>query len=197
MRRRFTRSRPPLLALGTLAASGLALAACGEDPPQEVVFNSPEQCVQAGNDQQICNAEYQEAMRRHMANAPRFDGQAACEAQFGAGQCVETPGAQTAGGGVTSFFVPFLAGYAVSSAINSFTNYNDYSRYRSQYGYVPTPIYRNRSGGYVTPGIGRSGGSAGTSVGGATREVRPANVNTRTVARQGFGGSSRSFGFGG
>ncbi|WP_375449905.1 DUF1190 domain-containing protein [uncultured Devosia sp.] len=196
MRRRFTGRRSPLLALGTIAASSLALASCAGDPPAEVMFTSAQQCIEAGMDQQVCQTGYQDAMQAHLASAPRFDGLAACEAEYGAGQCAPAPAAANTGGG-GSFFIPFLAGYMMSSAINNLTDYGAYRRQRelNGYAYGSSPIYRNRSGQTLTPGTG--GGANGTTLAPSRQNMQPVNVNTQTVARQGFGGRPSGLGFGG
>lgn len=188
MRRRFTSKRPPLLALGSIAATGLVLSGCGNEVPQEALYNSPAECVEAGFEEQICTAEYQNALRQHLRDAPRFDGLAACEAEVGEGRCLEAEGEAATGGGGSSFFLPFMTGYIMSSALRDFTSYRAYNDYRRRTSYTPTPIYRTRSGQTVT-----------SVVTDGQRVSRPYNVNTRTVSRQGFGGrsSSRGFGFGG
>lgn len=192
MRKRFTGGRPPLLALGTIAAGGLALTACGEDPAEDTMYTSPAQCIEAGIEQNICNAEYQSALSEHLRNAPRFDGQAACEAEYGAGRCMATPREAADGSGAGSFFVPFMTGYLISSAVSHLTNYSSYGTYVGGGSYRrPTPIFTNRSGATY-----RSDPAIGTKV----STPRPANVNTRTVSRSGFGGISSSrggFSFGG
>lgn len=197
MRRRMSGHRRPFLALGTIAASTLALSGCGDQTPSEVMFTSVDQCVAAGMDRQVCQAGYQDAMRAHLAVAPRFNGMAACEAEYGTGQCTEQPAGTVPNnsGGGGSFFVPFLAGYMMSSALNNIGDYYDYRRRQEQSGsyYGSTPIYRNRSGQTVTTTV-RSGGESVTVP--SRQSVKPVNVNTRTVARQGFGGRS-SFSFGG
>jgi len=197
MRRRFTRKRPPFLALGTIAATGVVLSACGDDTPSEVVFNTPQECAQSGVDLQICEAEYQQALQKHLRDAPHFNSAAACEAEFGEGRCFQasnTPGAtpgqpQAQGdtGGVGSFFIPFMTGYLVSSALSNISSYAAYRDYRYGNTYINTPIYRTRSGEAVT-----------STITNGQRVSRPVNVNTRTVSRSGFGGRSFSRGsFGG
>ena len=200
MRRRKSGHRRPFLALGTIAASTLALSGCGDQTPSEVMFTSVDQCVQSGMDRQVCQAGYQDAMRAHLATAPRFNGMAACEAEYGAGHCSEQPANSVPNntGGSGSFFMPFLAGYMLSSALNNIGDYSDYRRRQEEMGYYygSTPIYRNRSGQTVTTTV-RSGGAGNDSLTAPSRQsVKPVNVNTRTVARQGFGGRS-SFSFGG
>lgn len=198
MRRRKSGHKRPFLALGTIAASTLALSGCGDQTPSEAMFTSVDQCVTSGMDRQVCQAGYQDAMRAHLAAAPRFNGMAACEAEYGSGQCAEQPTSavpnNTGGGG--SFFVPFLTGYMLSSALKNIGDYYDYRRRQEDSGsYGSTPIYRNRSGQTVTTTV-RSGGRNDTVTAPSRQSVKPVNVNTRTVARQGFGGRS-SFSFGG
>jgi uncharacterized protein YgiB involved in biofilm formation len=193
MRRRLSGRKPPLLALGSIAISSMALAGCAGDPPGDVLFTSVDQCITAGMDAQVCQAGYQDAMQAHLNAAPRFDGLAACEAEYGAGQCTEqTAATNNTGGG--SFWTPFLAGYVLSSALNNIGDYYNYRRIQEQNGYAygSTPIYRNRTGQTVTTTRPGNNNTAITP----SRQTTPVNVNTRTVVRQGFGGGN-NFSFGG
>ncbi|MCQ0987709.1 DUF1190 domain-containing protein [Jiella marina] len=184
MRRRFTRKSPPILTLGTIAATGLVLSGCGDEEPREVLFSTPQQCAESGIDTQICEAEYQQALQTHLQSAPKYDAMEACEAEYGEGRCFESGGSAVGQQGGGGFFVPFMTGYVLSSALSNLS----YSRYRSDYRYGPsyvnTPVYRTRTGNTVTSTI-RDGQSV----------TRPVNVNTRTVSRSGFGGRSSSRGF--
>jgi uncharacterized protein YgiB involved in biofilm formation len=197
MHRRLSGRKPPILTLGTIAASTLLLSGCGDSTPAEAMFTSVDQCVSTGMDRQVCQTAYQDAMKAHLANAPRFNGMAACEAEYGAGQCAAQPASSTANnGGGGNVFMPFLAGYMLSSAINNIGDYNNYRRREEANGssYGSAPIYRNRSGQTVTTTLGTGGGT--TTIAPSRQSVKPVNVNTRTVSRQGFGGRS-SFSFGG
>ena len=191
MRRRFTRKSPPLLALGTIAASGVILSGCGDDTPKEVAYSTPQECSQSGIDLQICEAEYQEALQKHLAQAPHYTDLKSCEAVVGEGKCFQATdptanqnsAGQTSGSG-SGFFVPFMTGYLVSSALSNLSGYGAYRDYRSSSSYSSTPIYRNRAGDTLT-----------STISGGQRTSRPVNVNTRTVSRYGFGGRSSSRGF--
>ena len=196
MKRRLSGRKPPLLALGSIALTSFALAGCAGDPPGDVLFSSVDQCITAGMDSQVCQAGYQDAMQAHLETAPRFDGLAACEAEYGAGQCGEETTTTAAGGGGGSFFTPFLAGYLLSSTLNNIGDYNNYRRVQQQNGnaYGSAPIYRNRNGQTLTPS-GRPGVND-TTLAPSRQSMQPVNVNTRTVVRQGFGGGS-GLGFGG
>lgn len=207
MRRRLTGSKSPILALGTIAASSLFLSGCGEDPADgDVLFTSVGQCMSSGVGAQLCWVAYQDAMRAHLTSAPRFTNKTSCEAEYGAGQCVEQETSTVPGnkGSTGNFFVPFLAGFVLSSAINNATEYYSHRRRQEEEAssgdgggggyYGSSAVYRSRSGAFVTPASRPSVGEI--SVGTSQQTVKPVNVNTRTVARQGFGGHS-IFSFGG
>ena len=132
----------------------------------------------------MCEAKLNEAIKVHAESAPRFDSRAACEAEYGAGNCGGATGATG-----QSYFSPFLTGFLLSQVIGNITN----SAYRTGAGYGGGPIYRNRSGRAVSI---PPNAQPGTNV-----RPRPLNANTRSAARSGFGGRSfsrsRSRGWGG
>lgn len=205
MRRRLTSRKSPILALGTIAASGLLLSGCGEDIAEgDVLFTSVDKCVTSGVDLQLCRVAYQDSMSAHLSSAPRFTSKASCEAGYGPGQCLEQAASTVPGnaGNTGTFFVPFLAGFVLSSSINTVNDYYSSRRRQEEEAnsgggggggyYGSSPVYRDRSGGFVVPAKQKSGGS----VEGSHQAFKPVNVNTRTVARQGFGGRSM-FSFGG
>ncbi|HEV7310318.1 DUF1190 domain-containing protein [Ensifer sp.] len=211
MRRRLSGRTPPVLALGTIAVSGLVLSSCGDKPPAEdVMFKSVDQCVQAGMDEQVCRAGYQDAMGTHLAHAPRFDRLAACEAEYGWTQCTQARAADGNG----SYFIPFMAGYLLSTGIERIDDYYKYRRREDENGssggsgggggggggggYVgSSPIYKTRLDQTVTLEPTRVNGSQSAHAASPQYAVKPINVSTRTVVRRGFGGRSMSFGFGG
>ena len=188
-RRRYAPRARQALALGSLAATA-TLAGCGEPAPENRLFTSVDNCISAGFSEAVCEGEYQTALQRHAAEAPRFDDQAVCEAEFGEDRCTEVaPGTPAAGGASQSFFMPFLTGYLVSSALSRVGSYAAYNTFlRSNPSYRPDPIYRSRAGVPVT--VGRDAVTNRPT-------VRPVNQNTRTVARRGFGGRGFGRGFGG
>lgn len=171
------------LRLGTLAAAGLGVAACGDLPEGDYAFRSVESCLEAGFSQVVCQQEYREALDRHASVAPRYDRLDTCEYEWGQGDCE----VRTAEDGSGSYFLPFMGGFLVSSALHRITDLNDYVKYRRTHKYTSTPVYRGPSGKTITF---RSPGTKGA-------RPAPVNVNTRTVARSGFGGGMRSRSFGG
>jgi len=198
--KRYTNGSRKRLALGTIAAMSVATAGCEAPvaqplplPDDPVQFSSPAECIAAGYETIACEDSYKAALAQHQADAPRYDLRDNCEEEWGAGNCRES------GGGSNSFFAPFLTGYLLSSALRGPNS--GYYRYGGYYG---SPIYRSRTGTVqLAPSgrnrIGTGGSNSITRV--ATTPVtapRPANVNTRTVSRSGFGGSMGSRGsFGG
>jgi len=198
------------LALGTIAATTAAVAGCDDGGSRLREFKTVGACQSAGFSSYICEQQYNEALGKHLRQAPRYQSEASCEQVFGADKCREiSPTTQQAaaaararqdGGAANqtsgaaaeapqaSYFAPLLTGFMVAQALRSVSSPYAYYSWRRDYpGYSSTPIYTNRSGKTVTARQGRSG---------RPPVVRPANVNTRTVARRGFGGRGSSRGFG-
>lgn len=180
--------------LGGLAATSLSLGACSSGPPQlqDAEFTTVAACTAAGFPDAVCQAGYNAAFIEHQRAAPKFTTLPNCEKDWGTGQCAPAPVAATStstGSSIGSIFVPALAGFIVSQALQKRFYDNDdigigyYGGYGS---YRGSPIYRNRGGSTVA--LDNSTGKA---------IARPVNVNTRTVSARGFGGSGLSRGGGG
>ncbi len=187
-RRRKSSTSRKSLALGTIAAAGLTVAACDDSPDTSRVFKSVADCRQSGYSEFVCDKEFGEAVSRHAKTAPKFKTSDECEKQFGANKCMVHSTPVTSGSSTSSsnFYTPLLTGFLISQALQSIRTPYDYYNYRSSYpGYYSTPIYRDRGGRTVT----RVRTGTGTS---AKTVSRPVNVNTRTVTRRGFGGRSYS-----
>lgn len=173
------RSRQVTLTL--MAATGaISLTACGEPEAEGKFYPSVEACLAESQlTEAQCKEGFQAALVEHEKAAPRFTGQADCEAEFGAGACY--PGKDASGGGGSGFFLPFLAGYVVSNLIDNVSG-----RYASN------PAYRSRSSG----GLYTAGGTRLDTVGGSTvrapadaiRSAPPAR--TQVISRGGFGSRS-------
>lgn len=137
--------RPSEMASRDLAASDLAARdlAARDLAGDERLYQTVEDCI-AGKVFTVehCEASYQAAQEAHAEVAPRFDNAAACEGEFGEGACTQ----QKASDG-QSWFMPFLAGYAVSSLID---NIGDGFKRRRYGGYYAKPLYYSRRAGYVT-----------------------------------------------
>jgi uncharacterized protein YgiB involved in biofilm formation len=195
-KRRFAgRSRSVLALGGIAAAASVSLGGCGGTPDfQDAQFTSVSECVKAGFPDNLCQASYSSALQEYQGTAPKFNSLKACEEEWGNQQCVpgSAAGPTSAGSSASSIFVPALAGFVLSQALQR--RYNEdggagIGYYGGYYGgYRGSPIYRDRGGSTVT--VDRTGGRSIT---------RPVNVNTTTVARSGFGGMGKSGGmsFGG
>jgi len=194
--RRFAARQRRRLALGGIAAAAsVTLTGCEDTPPTftDAHFTSVSECTRAGFPDKLCDASYNAAWQDYFNTAPQFQSVAECEQEWGDQQCVQRsyeadPNAATGTGtSAGSVFVPLLAGFMVSQAMQQ-RYYRDGDRgfvyISGGSGFGGSPIYRNRSGSTVT-----LDGNAGPKA-----IARPVNVNTVTVSRSGFGGKGLSRG---
>lgn len=181
MSKRSRRVTPAIL--GSVISLAL-IAGCGEDDPQvdAAVFETVEQCVQSGEyPKEECETYFQQAMADQAATAPKYESQADCEAEFGAGKCNQGPEISGGDGAdsthVRHSYVPMAAGFLIGAAISQ-------------------PLYRTYQGGKY----GAFATSGGTMVGSKTGRTRlyssvvssrPSRTTT-TMKRGGFGSMSRS-----
>ena len=192
-RRRFAPHVRASLAWGSIAVASLGLTACDSPSPpqlQDARFTKVSECVNAGYPDRVCEAGFSAAWQNYQETAPRFTTNQRCEEEWGAGQCVTLTSApdQVASASSGSVFVPMMAGFMVSQALQQRYREGGGAIYGGGLGYG-APIYRDRSGTPVqidppsTPD---------------TKAIpRPVNMNTTSVARSGFGGSSSGRSFGG
>lgn len=202
--RRFAGRTRPRLVLGGLAAAaaaGVSLGGCDSTPDfQDAQFTSVAECTKAGFAAEVCDAGYKGAQEQQ-TSAPKFNSLKSCEDEWGANHCQPYAGTATAAGtgagvgpgvnggsSIGNVFVPLLAGFVISQALQRRYYEGGGIGYYGGYGGYGAPIYRSRTGNAVV--LDRSGGSLRTT---------PVNVNTHTVSRSGFGGMSmsRGSGFGG
>lgn len=151
-----------------LGSAGLTLAACDQGPPPSSSFFADAEACAATYDEATCREAVAQSQAAFAEEAPRFTDKAACEAEFGEGNC-ETRNEERGG----SFFVPMLMGYMVGRAFAQ-------------------PVYRGpdnqamlRSGGNLY----RVGQFAGT---GRAASFQPGQVTQ--VRRGGFGTTARAYG---
>jgi uncharacterized protein YgiB involved in biofilm formation len=145
------------LALTTLmATAAVNLTACGPQAPAAVTWDTPAAPAAAAQDEAVdavsysdplackvadqvsdgeCDQAWRTAQADHEAKGPRFGDKAACEAEYGQGNC-ETR--SSAGGG--SFFMPFLAGMMLGQISSGRRGY-----------YGGTGYYRDSRGRFSTP----------------------------------------------
>ena len=176
--------RSKSIGLITMGASVIALTACDEPKVDALVFDTLQQCL-ADKDltREQCEANYNAALKQHVAVSPKYTSREACEADFGAEKCEQAP-QQTQSGG--SVFMPLMMGYMMGSML------------ANRGGVAPQPLYRSAddSKTYRTADNQKVGTTTGrTQV--ASSAARAPSVKTSTVARGGFGASARSFGVAG
>ena len=176
--------RSKSIGLVTMGAGVIALTACDEPKVDALVFDTLQQCL-ADQDltREQCETNYQEALKRHVATAPKYASREACETDFGAEKCEQAP-QQTQSGG--SVFMPLMMGYMMGSMLGN----------RS--GVASQPLYRSAddSKTYRTADNQKVGTTTGKTQ--VARSVTKApSAKTSTVTRGGFGASARTMGFAG
>lgn len=214
--------RITLVLMGT--AGLISLAACDETPetPDAVFFKSEAECASA-NDPADCRDAFETARKEHWRTAPSFTSRESCEAQFGAQNCVQTnvqPGtAQAAPGatpapatsgataGMSSWFIPALAGYFIGRTTGGLSAMPFYQT-SNQQGFLGgqpcnqpgAPIGANPVGACPRPSSWSSGSTSSTGTyfrstssssytnwGGSSSSSKSA---TSTSSRGGFGATA-------
>lgn len=163
----------------TIGVAGVLLSACSAPREEATVFNTLEDCVSSNpSAAQQCDIAYKGALEEAARTAPKYNTANDCEFEFGANQC------QQVGSGSGSFFMPFMAGYMVSSLLSPRPYYQPMFTSSS-----PNSSYRNRwigADGRDFGGLGKKRHSVDKSV----FDKKPAV--TRTIQRGGFGSSVRA-----
>lgn len=160
------RSRSVKLAL--MSAVPVLLTACGDDAHEPVIYQSVENCMQAGElSAAECKQHFNEAWSEHQQTAPRFASREECAAQYAAEQCQE---ARATNG--SSMFMPALMGFMVGRALNNFGGQrNDQMMSRG------SPLYQSRD-------------DRNTWRTASNQPVTAKVAGDPSVARRGFGASS-------
>lgn len=124
-RPRFRKAMP----MATTLSVSVGLSGCAPPPQQEEagIYRNAEECEQQYPDQtQLCEQVFRSARMDHLVTAPRFDGLAECEADFGVGNCEPAPEdtlsddtgsapSQSSFGG--SWFMPMMMGYMLGNLV--------------------------------------------------------------------------------
>jgi uncharacterized protein YgiB involved in biofilm formation len=186
---------------GLMAAGGVSLTACGDNPADNVRIEHPGKSVDAYAYQslaeckaknevpdEVCDKAEQDALADDK-KAARWNDQSSCEDVYGQGQCV--PRQHANGGG--SIWGPLITGFVVGRMLDG--------------GWGGRGYYRDwRDGGFYTASGGRMWTDYST---GRTRVaargfdtpdvVAPPRTMSRTgaISRGGFGGRMSSRGYGG
>jgi uncharacterized protein YgiB involved in biofilm formation len=165
------------------AATATTLAACDSVVPGN--YTSIQHCIDAGNSQSACSSAYNAALNAHREKAPRFDTKEECLRGVDVNDCVMTS-VRGPDGAMRNVFVPLMAGYILARQQQSSSSYSGGSGGRAFYASRDYPTqYRDADN------LARSRQGSVPSTFGPSR---PPNVNTTTIARSGFGSTSRGFG---
>ena len=169
------RSRTARLVL--MGLSPLALTAC--DTRQEaLIYQSVDECAAGGQmDAAQCPAAFDTARREAEVNSPRYANRADCVADFSEAECAATRYTQ-------GYFMPMMTGILLGRALAGGSS-----------PLAPQPLYRPRTGNWVTAGgydVGRQTGlvrvdPAAAQPQRATTQTR-AGFGARAAARGSWGG---------
>jgi uncharacterized protein YgiB involved in biofilm formation len=172
------RKSPKYFAFKPLAIAVAAgtLLGCSDDSQEEQVYRDVNDCISDNPDQtQECEVAYKQAIEESVKSGPKYSSMAACIADFGENNCNSYSNQSN-----QSFFMPFMAGYVVSSLL-------DNRRYRS------APLYTSFS--RSSPAYGKWSSTDGNLFGSAnskkvrfgSNDFKPKPVVRRTMSRGGFG----------
>jgi uncharacterized protein YgiB involved in biofilm formation len=173
------RKAPKLFTFKPLAFAITAgtLAGCSDDSQESQVFRTIDDCVRGnpGQEEQ-CELAYKDAVNEAIRTGPKYSNMNACLEDFGLDNCTSYTDNNN-----QSFFMPFMAGYMISSL------FDDNRRYRS------APLYTSYSRfspayGKWTSTDGRLFGSANSSKVRINSDAfKPKPAVKRTMKRGGFG----------
>ncbi|MCW5698519.1 MAG: DUF1190 domain-containing protein [Rhodospirillales bacterium] len=169
------------IALVMMGAGSLILSACEEPTVEALVYKDVQQCLDDSTvDLAVCEESFKQAAAQHARVAPKYTDPAACEADFGAGQCELAP-YQTESGG--SVFMPLMMGYMMGSMLGG------------RGGVAAQPLYRSSDDAknYRTADNRSVGSTTGKTTVSRSAAAAPAS-KPYTVSRGGFGARARSFG---
>lgn len=177
-----------------LGVTSVFLTACADNRQEAEVFANFEECADRYPEfAQQCEAAYRDALAEAERTGPKYASRRDCEHEFGNNQCyvVERDNG--------SFFMPFMAGYMLSSIMSPryytqpmYTSYSRYSplRYRwmtaDGYDYGD---YRKRKFK-----VGRDAYKAKPEV---KRTMKRGGFGSSVRAKSSWGSSSRKSGWGG
>jgi uncharacterized protein YgiB involved in biofilm formation len=172
------------------AATATSLAACDSGVVQPGNYTSVQHCVDAGNRESDCSSAYNAALRAHQEKAPRYITREECLRSVDVNDCIATVVRNT-DGTTANAFVPLMAGYMLArQQQQSGGSYGGGGR--AFYASRDYPSQYRDSDNLTTSRQSSVGGQATTSP--TIAPSRPPNVNTTTIARSGFGSTSRAFG---
>ncbi|ELM3736854.1 DUF1190 family protein [Edwardsiella piscicida] len=187
------RKRWQMAPLALAVSAVFLLAGCEKSDETVSLYQNADDCSKANPSMSAqCKTSYDDALKEAAKTAPKYATSEDCIAEFGEGQCTQTPAqagmAPTTGntnaeaaqsGG--SFWMPLMAGYMMGRLMGG--------------GFNQQPLFTPR--GAASPANGQFVDASGKSYGPATAGGRTMNVpktamapkpaTTTTVTRGGFG----------
>lgn len=163
----------------SIGVTAVLLSACGNDYEDASVFTNVADCInQMPEHAEQCQVAYQNALNEAARTAPKYRSQAECEVDFGIQQCTSYQG------GGNNWFMPFMAGYMVSSLMRPnyhsapmFTSYSRYSPHRYQWMGSDGRVYGDFRSRHMKVN---------------KKAFTPKPTVNRTIKRGGFGSSVRA-----
>lgn len=163
-----------------LGIASVFLSACGSEKEQATIYNNIDDCATQNPEFTAeCKTAFEQAQKEAERTGPRYNSTSDCEYDFGYNQCRQV------NSGGSSFFMPFMAGYMLSSFL-------------SPRGYYSQPMYTSysRRSPYRNQWINASGRSFGDSRYSKFKvdksAFKPKPTVSRTIKRGGFGSSVRA-----
>ncbi|MEM0513866.1 DUF1190 domain-containing protein [Pseudoalteromonas sp. YIC-827] len=135
--------RTSKLKLTLMLGATAGLSGCGDSEEPALLFNDAEDCMSFGVEQEVCQAQYQEALANHAVEAPKYVNEGLCENDFGFDQC-EQEG---------SIWRPIMAGFMIAAVAEAVDEGLDLmkKKKRKKYAYLggnyysgAKPLYRSR-----------------------------------------------------
>lgn len=165
------------------------LSGCEKTDETVSLYQNADDCSKANpSNSAQCTAAYDAAKQEAVKTAPKYASREECVAEFGEGQCTQTPAqagmaAQPQQSG--SFWMPLMAGYMMGRMMGGGA------------GFAQQPLFTSKNA--ASPANGKFVDASGKSYGPATAGGRTMNVpktamapkpaTTSTVTRGGFGES--------
>lgn len=172
--RKFFAVKP--LAVGV---AGVFLSACSDNRQDAVIYQTIDDCVDDNPGAATqCEAAYEQALAEAYRTGPKFNSMDDCQYEFGPNQC------QYVQGNSGSFFMPFMAGYMVSSLLSP--RYYYQPMYTSYSRYSPMRYRWMAADGYDYGDLRRKHFKVGSNA------YKPKPTVNKTMKRGGFGSSVRA-----
>lgn len=174
--------KSPSFALKSLAVAVSSAMVVGCSTKEDVyIFKNVEECDASGKfTQQKCETAYRKALEEAKNTAPRYSNLKDCEYEFGAEKCQEQKSS------AQSFFIPAMAGFMVSQALQG-SNYHGSHYYNPLFYHYDRGYSRYKSPTWTTSDGVTIGNSNASTASVSKGDMKSKPAVTRTMKRGGFG----------